>query len=154
MGVRIDGDNITVPGQTAVQGKPTSLLHVARNLDVSRQRAYVQDLLLDSAAPIDLATITINSTKYIPVAVWAYNPNGNVSAANLGLYTAAGAGGTAIVTPAALASLTASTKFQLLTLTALTDVVTATILYPRLTVAAGAGSKCSIVIEFVDLSLI
>lgn len=117
-------------------------------------KAYVTGLLLNTAAPADLATLTVLSTKYVPVRCIVYNPSGNMSSATLGLYTAAGAGGTAIVTPVLLATLTGTGKFQSLSIAALTDVITATVLYPRLTVASGVAGTASLMLEFVELGLI
>lgn len=77
-----------------------------------------------------------------------------MSSATLGLYTAALAGGTAIVAPVLLATLTGTGKFQSLSIAALTDVITATVLYPRLTVASGVAGTASLMLEFVELGLI
>lgn len=154
MATRIDGDNVTVPGQVSVSGPGTSLTHVATRGVTGLLRAYVKGIDLNAAAPIDLATITVPSALYIPVRAFVYNPSGNLAAATLGLYTAAGAGGVALIAPVLLASLTATTKFQLLSIAAITDVVTAATLYPRLTVAAGAPGTASLVLEFQDLAMI
>jgi hypothetical protein len=151
---RIDGDNVTVPGQVSVSGPPTSLAHVPVMGNTGFLRGYVKSLNLNAAAPIDLAVLSILSANYIPIRCCVYNPSGNVAAATLGLYTAAGGGGIAIVAPTLLANLTAQGKFQELTIAALTDAVVAGLLYPRLTVAAGAPGIASLVMEYRDLSLI
>lgn len=154
MAATIDGDNANFPGQVAVLGLPTSLDHTVTLRNAGTRRAFVQNLNLNAAAPSDLSVITVPSALYIPVRIFVYRPTANLSAANLGIYTAAGAGGTAIVAPVALASLTAAGKFQQLTIAAITDAVVATTLYPRLTVASGVAGTVSIVMEFQDLSLI
>jgi len=154
MGVAISGNNITVPGQIDLQGTPTSPNHPVTMRRNGVMRAYVEDLDLNAAAPIDLDVISVDSALYVPVRAIVYNPTGNMSSATLGLYTAAGGAGTAIVAPTLLATLTGTGKFQALTIAALTDMVTATTLYPRLTVASGVAGGASLVVEFVDLSLI
>lgn len=154
MATRIDGDNVTVPGQVAVSGPATIITHVVTRGLCGVIRAYVKGLNLNAAAPVDLTPISVPSTQYIPVRCFVYNPTANLAAATLGLYTAAGAGGVAIVSPVLLASVTAVGKFQALTIAALTDVITATTIYPRLTVAAGVAGTVALVLEFQDLSLI
>lgn len=154
MPTQISGDNVLVPGQATIQGVPTALDHTVTSRYAGTLRAYVQGLLVNSAAPADLAALTVTSARFVPVRVIVYNPTGNMAAATLGLYTAAGAGGVAIVTPVLLAALTAVDTFQELTIAALASVITATTLYPRLTVASGVAGSVSLMIEFVDLSLI
>lgn len=120
-------------------------------------KAYVTGLLLNTAAPVDLATLTVLSTKYVPVRCIVYNPSGNMSSATLGLYTATGGGGgggVEIVAPTLLATLTGTGKFQSLPISAITSVVTAAVLYPRLTVASGVAGTASLMLEFVELGLI
>lgn len=154
MGVRIDGDNVTVPGQVAVSGAPTSLLHGVTRTTAGSLRAYVLSLDLNAGAPIDLTTLSVLSSKYVPIRCLVFNPDANVSSATLGLYTAAGGAGVAIVAPVVLATLTAVGKYQELTIAALTDVVTVQTLYPRLTVAAGVAGTADLLLEFIDLALL
>jgi len=157
MGFRANGDNIEVPGQAVVTLRPSSLDHVTRVRDVNKYRAWVTSLNLNAAAPIDLTVIAIPAevTKWIPTRAVVYNPTANLSAANLGLYTAAGAGGTNIVAPVALANLTgATTKFQVLAIAAITDHLIVNTIYPRLTVASGVAGSASLFIEFEDIGLI
>lgn len=154
MATRIDGDNVTVPGQVSVSGAATIITHVITRGPCGLLRSYVKSINLNAAAPIDLTAIPIPSNRYIPVRCFVYNPTANLAAATLGLYTAAGAGGTAVVAPVLLASLTAVGKFQALSIAALTDVITDSTLYPRLTVASGVAGTASLVLEFQDLSLI
>lgn len=154
MGVTIDGDNIQVPGQIAVVGVPTSSQHVVPNALVGTRRNYVASLNLNAAAPIDLSTLAIDSALYIPLRAFVYKPTANLSSATLGLYTAAGAGGTEIIAPTLLATLTGTGKFQELTISALTSAIVATTIYPRLTVASGVAGTVSLVLEYMDLSVI
>lgn len=147
--VRLDGNNITVPGQVAITGSPTSALHSIRRGDAGKFRAFVTGLDLNGAAPLDLDSIDLSlSGKYLPTEIIAYDATANLATAQLGLYTAAGAGGTEIVAPAALTGLTGSGKFHSLTIAALTDLLVAGTLYPRLTVAAGTAGTCSLLIAF------
>lgn len=154
MGVEISGDNINVPGQVAITGEISSLNHVVTARRAGSFRAYVQSLNLNAAAPIDLTSFTVPFAKYVPVRAIVFDATANLAAATLGLYTASGGGGTAIVAPTLLSNLTGSTKFQSLTIAALTDMVTAQTLYPRLTVASGVAGTASLMIEFVELDLI
>lgn len=154
MGVQIQGDNMTVPGQASVVGTATSATHVINRKSAGTQKDYVAGLNLNAAAPIDLSVLTIRSGLYVPVRCIVYNPSGNMAAATLGLYTAAAGGGTAIVAPTLLATLTGTGKSQSLTIAAMTDSITATTLYPRLTVASGVAGTASLVLEYVDLEVI
>ena len=154
MGVEISGDNITVPGQVAILLPPTSLYHAISARYAGSLKGYVQALDLNAGAPIDLTALTINAIRYVPIRCIVYNPTANLALATLGLYTAAGGGGVAIVAPVVLATLTGAGKFQSLSIAALTDVVTATTLYPRLTVASGVIGTAALLLEYVDLSLI
>jgi hypothetical protein len=157
----ISGDNATCLGQITVAGAPTSPTHVVVNQDPRHQlRGTCQTLAinLNASAPVDLSPLVpLNAAgfavaKYIPRRITLLNATGNASGATLGVYSGAGATGTTVVTPVALTNLTGSTKFIDLTIAALTDVLTAANLYPRLTVAAGSAMTCDIVMEFTDLS--
>lgn len=124
-----------------------------RRQDVALRMAYVNDLDLNASAPSDLDVLTITlSTKFIPIRVWLVNATANLATAELGLYTAAAAGGTAIVTPAAVGGLTAAGKYHPLVIASLSDPITAVELYPRLTVAAGTAGTADLVLEYLDLS--
>lgn len=107
---------------------------------------------LNAAAPIDLSTITVGATKYIPLLIVIYNVSASATSATLGIYTAAAGGGTVVVTPVALAGLSAAGKMQILAVTDLGDApLTAATLYPRLTVAAGGAATADIAIYGVQL---
>lgn len=107
---------------------------------------------LNAAAPIDLSTITINGTKYIPLYIVIYNVSASATSATLGIYTAAAAGGTAVVTPVALTDLSAANRMQVLAVTALGNApLTAATLFPRLTVAAGGAATADIAVFGVQL---
>lgn len=117
-----------------------------------RLLGFVTGVSLNAAAPIDLTAITIDGSKYIPLYAVVYNASAIGSTAELGLYTAAGAGGTAVVTPAALTGLTASGKLHVLTLTAMANApLTAATLIPRLTVAQGTAATADIAIYGIEL---
>lgn len=152
MGVSINGDNITVPGQISVQGPPTSIQHAMRKGDVASFRVVTKDVDLNLAAPADVAAITMPSSKYIPKRLVAANPSANVSAATVSLRTASGGGGTELLAPTALAALTGSGKVQAIAITTPTDQVVAAILYLRLTVAAGVAGNCDFMLESDDLA--
>jgi len=117
---------------------------------------------LGSAISIDLGTIgdtfvPIPVGKFIPRNITATNASATLAAstAQLALYTGAAASGTAIVAPAVLTSLTASTLFSDRTIVAgavATTVFTPTYnategaygIYARVTVAGTAGTTCDL----------
>lgn len=153
MGVAINGNDITVPGQLTQQAAPSGAQHVIRKQDAWSFRNYVASLDLNTTAPADLTTLSIQfSAKYIPIAAYVVEATANLSAAVLGLYTSTGGGGTAIVSPETLSGLTASGKFHQLTIASLTDPITATTLYPRLTTAAGTAGTAHLVIQYLDIN--
>jgi hypothetical protein len=117
-----------------------------------RLLGFVTGVNLNAAAPIDLTGITIDATKYIPLYAVVYKASADGSTAQLGIYTAAAGGGTAVVTPAALANMNASGKMQVLTLTNLGNApLTAATLIPRLTVAQGSACTVDIAIYGIQL---
>lgn len=84
------------------------------------------------------------------------------SSATIGAYTAAAAGGTAIVTPATATGLTAASKFNDRTIAASADYLTATAgptttnpnqfgIYIRVGVAHGSAATCSVAFELESL---
>lgn len=154
MATKIIGNDILVPGQVTIEGPPNALQKAITSFYSSRTKGFVKALDLNAAAPGDLATLTVFPSRYIPVAAWVYNPTANLALATLGLYTAAAGGGTAIITPTLLASLTGVDTFQELSISALSSVITAQTLYPRLTVASGTAGTAALVIEMIDLTLI
>ena len=152
MPVVIGTSNIDVPGQVTIAGAPTSPNHSLRRGDTGRFRAIVRDLDLNGAAPLDLTEISVAlSTKYWPTSILLCNSTANLATAELGIYTAAGAGGTAIVTPAAVSGLSAADRVHVMTIAALTAPVTASVLYPRLTVASGVAGTCDLIMDFINL---
>lgn len=152
--VRIDGSNIVVDGQATLNSAPNSAISAVPSRYVGTLKSHISLLNLAAGAPIDLPTLTVISAKYVPVRCFVYNPTADLSAATLGLYTAAAAGGTEIAAPTLLASLTGVGKFQELTISALTDAITSTVLYPRLTVDSANAGTASLVLEFIELGLI
>lgn len=85
------------------------------------------------------------------------------SSATIGAYTAASAGGTAIVTPATATGLTAATKFKDGTIAATTDYLTTTAytgangltqygVFVRVGVAHGSAATCKVVFELEHIS--
>lgn len=151
MPVQIDQNNISVPGQVAITGIPTSDLHAVRRGELSVFKAIVLALDLNAAAPIDLSTVDPSiSGEYLVDRVIAVHPTANLATAQLGLYTSSGAGGTGIVTPAALTGLTGVDTFHELTVAA-NGPFTAAALYPRLTVAAGTAGTCSLIVFLINI---
>lgn len=94
-------------------------------------------------------TIPINGAeKYIARKFTATNASATLagSSATLGCYTAAAAGGTAVVTPATMTGLTAASKFLDHTIAASADTLTSATLYVRNGVAHGSAMTCDVYI--------
>ena len=73
------------------------------------------------------------------------------SAATIGAYTAAAAGGTALVTPATATGLTAASKFTDRTIAEADDVQTGSTAYIRVGVVHGSAATCDVYFEFQSL---
>jgi len=153
-----NGTNITarLPIGTPLQFMRASAGGLPEWVDepVTRYRllGFVTGVSLNAAAPIDLSAITIDGTSYIPLYAVVYNASAIGSTAELGLYTAAAGGGTAVVTPAALTGLSGAGKMHVMTLTAMGNApLTAATLIPRLTVAQGTAATADIAIYGIEL---
>lgn len=102
--------------------------------------------------------IPIAATKYIVTSVLATNASISLTTAKVGLFTAAGAGGTAIVSAATvLTALTAATKFANLALNAggggpQTDTQSASPLFLNLSTQQGAAATADFYVFGQDLS--
>lgn len=101
---------------------------------------------LNSAASDN--ALTVEATRYRIDKVTFDNASTNLTLATAGVFTAAGAGGTVIAADQALSALTASTKFDDLTLDAGvgTDVLTAGTLYARCGTAQGGAATADVYI--------
>lgn len=108
--------------------------------------------LLGSLTAVDLnvATsdnaLTVESTRYRIDKLVVDNGSISLTTATAGLFTAAGGGGTTLAADQALSALTASAKFDDLTLEAVcgTDVQTAATLYFRVGTPQGAAATCNV----------
>jgi hypothetical protein len=108
--------------------------------------------LLGSLTGVDLNVgandnaFTILSARYRIDKITVENASVSLTAATAGLFTAAGGGGTTLAADQALSALTASTKFDDLTLDAVTgtDVITAGTLYFRVGTAQGAAATADV----------
>jgi len=103
---------------------------------------------------VDLNTVgdtpvSVPFAKYIVRRMTLFDASTTLAAssATIGAYTAAAAGGTAIVTPATATGLTAATKFNDRTVAVSADYQTAPVLYIRVGVANGAPATCSVCFE-------
>lgn len=152
MGVTINGNNITVPGTATFSSAPSIPTEAARLGDLGSVKVTIAELDLNTGpAPLDLPILVVGSTSYIPLTCWVVNPTAIHTAATLELRTAAAGGGTAVITAVALASLTATTKFQQLTFAAFTDVWTYSELYPRLTVVSANVGTADLMLEYMQV---
>jgi hypothetical protein len=107
-----------------------------------------------SARSVDLNTVGdtavhVPFAKYIVRRMTLTNVSTTLAAssATVGAYTAAAAGGTAIVTPATATGLTAASKFNDRTIAASADTQTASTLYIRVGVANGSAATCDVYFE-------
>lgn len=108
--------------------------------------------LLGSASAVNLNSagsdnaITIESTRYRIDKLVVDAATVNLTTATAGLFTAAGGGGTTLAADQALSALTASTKFDDLSLDAVcgTDVVTSATLYFRVGTAQGVAATANV----------
>jgi len=104
--------------------------------------------LLASKSAVDLNSaatdnaVTVESARYRIDKIVVDNASVNLTTATLGVFTAAGGGGTTVAADQALAALTASSKFLDLTLggAVTADVVTAATLYVRVGTAQGVAA--------------
>lgn len=107
-----------------------------------------------SAKGVDLNTVGDTVVK-VPYGKWIIrrmtltnvSTTLAASSATIGAYTAAGAGGTALVTPATATGLTAASKFNDRTIAATADSFTGSAIYIRVGVANGAAATCDVYIE-------
>lgn len=67
-----------------------------------------------------------------------------ISGATLGIFTASGGGGTAVVSAATLTALTGATKIVLSTLALTTDYLTSGSLFARTVLAHGSAATCNV----------
>lgn len=115
----------------------SGLMCVARGVDLNT--------VGDTAVTIPNAAL-----RYIVRRVVATNASTSMSGSSctLGAYTAASAGGTAVVTPAtgSVTPLTAASKFKDCTIAASADSLIASTLYIRVGVAHGAAATCDVYI--------
>ena len=107
--------------------------------------------LLGEALSVDADTagdnsITIEGSRYIVDKVTIENASISLTTATGGVFTGTGGGGTTIVSDAALSTLTASTKFQNMTLAASpsTDVFTGGTIYFRIGTPQGAAATLDV----------
>lgn len=98
-----------------------------------------------NSATTDTA-FTVGSARYIIDKIIVENASVNLTTATGGVFTAAGGGGTTIAADQALSALTASTKYDELTLQAIagTDVFTAGTLYARCGTAQGGAATANL----------
>jgi len=139
----------------------TALTTLARSLlagaTVSAMRSTLGNVLpryglLASKTAMDVNSaasdnaMTVEATRYRIDRVVFDNASINLTTATAGIFTAAGGGGTTVAADQALSALTATTKFDDLTLggSVATDVLTAATLYARCGTAQGAAATVNV----------
>jgi len=129
---------VNTPSNPVVQGaNGYRLLAVAKGVNANA--------VADTAMPV------INSTSYSVLLVIKVNASISLTTAVGGVYTAAAAGGTAVLTPAALSGNTGATVV-VATAPTTTAVQTAQTLYWRISTAQGAAATVDILIYGYDFS--
>ena len=114
--------------------------------------ASAQSVNLNSVA--DTVAKIVNASGYVSVAsIIVSNASINLDTAQLAVYTAPAAGGTAVKTAYALSGNTSSAKVVVTAATS-TDLVTGSNLYIRCTTAQGAAATADVFIYGYDLSFI
>lgn len=90
--------------------------------------------------------ITVEASRYRIDRITVDNASINLTLATAGVFTAAGGGGTTVAADQVLSALTATTKFDDLTLDAGvgTDVLTSATIYARCGTAQGAAATCDL----------
>lgn len=107
-----------------------------------------------NAAATDVAQIINLPAKYRITKFQPYDASKTLAAslATLGLFTAAAGGGTALVAPATLTTLTTPQQFIDMTLAVPTTYRTETTLFIRNVVADGTAGTISVLFEYIDLT--
>jgi|SRR6187399_604761 len=113
------------------------LLAVAKGINAN--------VVADTAMPV------INSTSYSPLLIIKVNASTSLTTAVGGVYTAAAAGGTAVLTPAALSGNTGATVV-VATAPTTTAVQTAQTLYWRISTAQGGAATVDVYVFGYDFS--
>jgi hypothetical protein len=118
-------------------------------------RAYTVSVRSVNLNAVGDTAVHVPYAKYIARLVTTTNVSTTLAAssATLGVYTAAAAGGTAVVTAAtaSLTPLTAASKFKDCTIAASADSLTADTLYIRVGVVHGAPATCDVYLELQSL---
>lgn len=97
-------------------------------------------------ANTDIFTFSGLPAKWRFFRFTGYDASTSLTTATIGLYTAAGGAGTAVIAPSGLTALTAATKFTDVTIT-VGDVHTETTLYLRNVAAQGGAATASFRLE-------
>jgi hypothetical protein len=104
-----------------------------------------------NSANTDVATITGLPAKYRVTKLTVYDASTSLTTATLSLYTAAAAGGTAIISAFAPTACSAAAKFVDATLAVTADYQTAATLYIRNVTAQGGAATASFLLEVEEL---
>lgn len=122
--------------------------------NISVRTRWIKTAVAINGTNTDQATITGLPAKYRVTRMMVFDPSADLSLniATVGLYTAAGAGGTAVVVPALITGLTGATKFADMTLAVAADYLTASTLYVRNAVASLTAQTVSVLVEIIDLT--
>lgn len=105
-----------------------------------------------NSANTDVGTLVGLPAKYRILRVFCYDATTSITTATIAIYTAAGAGGTALCSPQAISGLVDATTFVSLTLAtgASTQIRTEATLYFRNVVAQGGAATISVEFQYID----
>lgn len=144
------------PSTTTTQNTELTTVPVNTNTNPSpilqngyRLLAYAKGINANAVG--DTPMNVLNSSSYSVAAVIKTNASTSLTTATGGVYTAAAAGGTAVLTPAALSGNTAAAVL-VNTAPTTTNAQTAQTLYWRIAVAQGAPATLDVYIFGYDLS--
>lgn len=145
------GPAVTSSGQSTASMVPsnTSGLPVPVGSNGLRLLAVAKGVNANAVA--DTAMPVINSTQYSVLYVIKTNASISLTTATGGVYTAPAAGGTAVLTPAALSGNTAS-NVVVSTAPTTTTVQTAQTLYWRIATAQGSAATLDVYVYGYDFS--
>lgn len=129
----------TNPSTQAVMSPQNANLAAPQGLGALRLLGIVKGLSVNATGDPAVMPI-INATRWVPTTVVTSNANVTMATATVGLYTAAAAGGTAVLTTAALTGQTTNGFVYVRAATAITAAQTAQSLFVNVGVAVATGT--------------
>lgn len=145
------GPAVSTTQQTTAEMVPTNTNGLPVPVGTNGLRLLARAIGVNANAVADTLMPVINSSSYSVLYVIKTNASISLTTATGGVYTAAAAGGTAVLTPAALSGNTAANVVVQTTPTT-TTVQTAQTLFWRIATAQGTASTVDIFVYGYDFS--